>query len=123
MDGGGGVRASKGSTRRPLQDVWLAAAAAQAASVLIYLRSGVKLEGVVTAFDAYAFLLARGGAAQLVYKSSVASVQSAMILNLHEDGGPPGVDRERANRAPARRFGGHSDGVVRKPLVERRKLR
>lgn len=97
--------------RRVLQDAFLGAAMAQRAPVTAYLRNGVKLEGRIVGFDAYQILIEGRGATLAVYKSALATVLSHSVLNLHEDGGPPG-DRSggdaaslnrTARRAPVRR--------------------
>jgi len=42
--------------------------------VTIFLVKGVKLQGVITWFDAFSLLLRRDGAAQLVYKHSISTI-------------------------------------------------
>ena len=43
----------------------------------IFLVKGVKLQGVVTWFDAFSLLLRREGASQLVYKHSISTIMPA----------------------------------------------
>jgi host factor-I protein len=45
--------------------------------VTIFLVKGVKLQGVVTWFDAFSLLLRREGASQLVYKHSISTIMPA----------------------------------------------
>jgi len=45
--------------------------------VTIFLVKGVKLQGVVTWFDAFSLLLRRDGASQLVYKHSISTIMPA----------------------------------------------
>jgi len=46
-------------------------------SVTIFLVKGVKLQGVITWFDAFSLLLRREGAAQLVYKHAISTIMPA----------------------------------------------
>src|ERR1043165_944787 len=45
--------------------------------VTIFLVKGVKLQGVITWFDAFSLLLRREGASQLVYKHSMSTIMPA----------------------------------------------
>jgi host factor-I protein len=45
--------------------------------VTIFLVKGVKLQGVITWFDAFSLLLRREGASQLVYKHSISTIMPA----------------------------------------------
>ena len=45
--------------------------------VTIFLVKGVKLQGVVTWFDAFSLLLRRDGSSQLVYKHSISTIMPA----------------------------------------------
>ena len=51
-----------------LQDHFLNSIRRSKSAVTIFLVKGVKLQGVVTWFDAFSLLLRRDGASQLVYK-------------------------------------------------------
>jgi len=68
-----------------LQDLFLAAAIRDAASMTLFLVNGVMLQGAVTGFDQFAVVLERGGHLQLVYKHALSTLQPAHPLNL--DGG------------------------------------
>ena len=57
-----------------LQDHFLNSLRRAKAPVTIFLVKGVKLQGVVTWFDAFSLLLRRDGAAQLVYKHSISTI-------------------------------------------------
>jgi host factor-I protein len=57
-----------------LQDHFLNAVRRARLPVTIYLVKGVKLQGVVTWFDAFSLLLRREGASQLVYKHSISTI-------------------------------------------------
>jgi RNA chaperone Hfq len=114
---GPGKREGRKSAARPLQDVWLEAARVQKAEVTVFLRNGVKLSGRIVAHDPYMIALEGRGATQALYKSAVATVQSATPLTLHEDGTPPPPSPPaRPPRRPAA-------GARPAPVVERRKLR
>jgi host factor-I protein len=57
-----------------LQDQFLNSVRRAKLPVTIFLVKGVKLQGVITWFDAFSLLLRREGAAQLVYKHSVSTI-------------------------------------------------
>src|ERR1700748_1119394 len=57
-----------------LQDHFLNSLRRAKLPVTIFLVKGVKLQGVVTWFDAFSLLLRRDGASQLVYKHSISTV-------------------------------------------------
>jgi host factor-I protein len=60
-----------------LQDHFLNSVRRAKLPVTIFLVKGVKLQGVITWFDAFSLLLRREGAAQLVYKHSISTVMPA----------------------------------------------
>jgi host factor-I protein len=57
-----------------LQDHFLNSLRRARLQVTIFLVKGVKLQGVVTWFDAFSVLLRREGASQLVYKHSISTI-------------------------------------------------
>ncbi len=57
-----------------LQDHFLNSIRRAKQPVTIFLVKGVKLQGVVTWFDAFSLLLRREGTAQLVYKHSISTI-------------------------------------------------
>ena len=57
-----------------LQDQFLNAVRRAKVPVTVFLVKGVKLNGVITWFDAFSFLLRRDGVAQLLYKHSVSTI-------------------------------------------------
>jgi len=57
-----------------LQDHFLNGVRRAKLPVTIFLVKGVKLQGVITWFDAFSLLLRREGAAQLVYKHSISTI-------------------------------------------------
>jgi len=57
-----------------LQDHFLNSARRAKLPVTIFLVKGVKLQGVVTWFDAFSLLLRREGTSQIVYKHSISTV-------------------------------------------------
>ena len=65
--------------QRPLnlQDHFLNSVRRAKLPVTIFLVKGVKLQGVVTWFDAFSLLLRREGASQLVYKHSISTIMPA----------------------------------------------
>jgi host factor-I protein len=60
-----------------LQDHFLNSVRRAKQPVTIFLVKGVKLQGVVTWFDAFSLLLRRDGASQLVYKHSISTIMPA----------------------------------------------
>lgn len=70
-----------------IQDVFLNTVRKKHISVTIFLASGVKLQGNVTAFDNFSILLRRGSQLQLVYKHAIATIVPAGDIVLeHEEG-------------------------------------
>ncbi|MGN6059536.1 MAG: RNA chaperone Hfq [Sphingomicrobium sp.] len=57
-----------------LQDQFLNSVRRAKLPVTIFLVKGVKLQGVITSFDAFSLLLRREGSAQLVYKHSISTI-------------------------------------------------
>lgn len=60
-----------------LQDHFLNSVRRAKLPVTIFLVKGVKLQGVVTWFDAFSVLLRREGTSQLVYKHSISTIMPA----------------------------------------------
>jgi len=60
-----------------LQDHFLNSVRRAKLPVTIFLVKGVKLQGVVTWFDAFSLLLRREGSSQLVYKHSILTIMPA----------------------------------------------
>jgi host factor-I protein len=57
-----------------LQDHFLNSVRRAKLPVTIFLVKGVKLQGVITWFDAFSLLLRRDGSSQLVYKHSISTI-------------------------------------------------
>jgi host factor-I protein len=60
-----------------LQDHFLNSLRRAKLPVTVFLVKGVKLQGVITWFDAFSLLLRREGASQLVYKHSISTIMPA----------------------------------------------
>ena len=60
-----------------LQDQFLNAVRKGKTPVTIFLMKGVKLQGVITWFDAFSILLRRDGTSQLLYKHAVSTIVPA----------------------------------------------
>jgi host factor-I protein len=60
-----------------LQDHFLNSVRRAKVPVTIFLVKGVKLQGVITWFDAFSLLLRREGTSQLVYKHSISTIMPA----------------------------------------------
>ena len=62
-----------------LQDHFLNSLRRAKLPVTIFLVKGVKLQGVITWFDAFSLLLRREGASQLVYKHSISTIMPSRV--------------------------------------------
>jgi host factor-I protein len=62
-----------------LQDHFLNSIRRAKSPVTIFLVKGVKLQGVITWFDAFSLLLRRDGASQLVYKHSISTIMPSTV--------------------------------------------
>jgi host factor-I protein len=62
-----------------LQDHFLNSVRRAKTPVTIFLVKGVKLQGIITWFDAFSLLLRRDGASQLVYKHSISTIMPAEV--------------------------------------------
>ena len=60
-----------------LQDQFLNGVRRSKTPVTIFLMKGVKLQGIITWFDAFSVLLRRDGAAQLLYKHAISTIMPA----------------------------------------------
>jgi host factor-I protein len=80
-----------------LQDHFLNSLRRAKLPVTIFLVKGVKLQGVITWFDAFSLLLRRDGASQLVYKHSISTIMPAttppdfVATKASEQGGKTGL--------------------------------
>ena len=77
-----------------LQDMFLNGARRGKIPVTLFLMKGVKLQGVITWFDAFSLLLRRDGVSQLVYKHAISTI---MPLSM------PPLDPPTAEAASAKR--------------------
>ena len=71
-----------------LQDLFLNSARRSKAPLTVFLLKGVKLQGVITWFDAFSLLLRRDGQTQLVYKHSISTIMPSRPLVLESRGLP-----------------------------------
>jgi host factor-I protein len=62
-----------------LQDQFLNSIRRSKTPVTIFLMKGVKLQGVITWFDAFSMLLRREGAAQLLYKHAISTIMPSTM--------------------------------------------
>lgn len=81
-----------------LQDHFLNSLRRSRTSVTIFLVKGVKLQGVITWFDAFSLLLRRDGVSQLIYKHAMSTIMPADAPADLDLSGFQG-DRERQVRA------------------------
>ena len=78
-----------------LQDQFLNSVRRTKTPVTIFLMKGVKLQGIITWFDAFSMLLRREGGAQLLYKHAISTIMPTAV----PDGLPePGL---AASKKPA----------------------
>ncbi len=73
------------SQKENLQERFLNVVRKSKTSLTLYLISGVKLQGTVTAFDNFCILLRRNGQSQLVYKHAIATILPGESVNLQLD--------------------------------------
>ena len=76
-----------------LQDQFLNSARKSKAPLTIFLLKGVKLQGVITWFDAFSLLLRREGQTLLLYKHSISTIMPGRPLDLGELPVPESVAR------------------------------
>jgi host factor-I protein len=50
----------------------------------MFLKSGIKLQGYVTAFDSFCVLLTRDGQSQIIYKQAISTIQPLPPIQLFE---------------------------------------
>ena len=67
-----------------IQDVFLNQLRKTKTPLTLFLVNGVKLQGVLTAFDNFAVLLKRDTISQLVYKHAISTVMPSTPLHLYD---------------------------------------
>ena len=67
-----------------LQDTFLGYLRDHRAEVTIFLVNGIRLQGYVRSFDAFAIQLVRGNSSQLIYKRAVAAINPAEPVQLFD---------------------------------------
>ncbi len=70
-----------------MQDTFLNTVRKKKMPVTVFLVSGVKLQGNITAFDNFCLVLRRGPQMQLVYKHAIATIVPAASVQLHGEEG------------------------------------
>ena len=70
-----------------LQDQFLNSVRKSKAPVTLFLMKGVKLQGMITWFDAFSLLLRREGVSQLVYKHAISTIMPLTAPELAIDDG------------------------------------
>ncbi|WP_234704077.1 RNA chaperone Hfq [Agrobacterium pusense] len=68
-----------------LQDLFLSTVRKKNIALTIFLINGVKLTGVVTAFDNFCELLRRDDHAQLVYKHAISTIMPGQPMQMFEN--------------------------------------
>ena len=77
-----------------LQDQFLNSVRRSKSPAIIFLVKGVKLQGIITWFDAFSLLLRRESASQLVYKHAISTVMPGAPLQLFEPSEEPAMATE-----------------------------
>ena len=67
-----------------LQDVFLNKLRKTKEPVILFLVSGIKLQGIITWFDHFSVLLRRGPDSQLVYKHAISTVMPLNPIQLFD---------------------------------------
>ncbi|QDH15369.1 RNA chaperone Hfq [Oecophyllibacter saccharovorans] len=70
-----------------VQEAFLRHLQAAAESVTVFLVNGVKLQGIISQFDAHTLLLRREGHVQLVYKNAISTIMPVAALPSEFDTG------------------------------------
>lgn len=78
-----------------LQDIYLNECRRSKAPLTVFLVKGVKLQGILTWFDAFSILLRRDGNSQLIYKHSISTIMPATAPVL------PATSKESGKGRPA----------------------
>jgi host factor-I protein len=91
-----------------LQETFLKHVRTNRVPLTIFLLNGVKLQGVVTAFDSFSLLLQRGAETQLVYKHAISTIMPIAPIQLYGQ-----EERSEGEKAP--------EPMPRRPLVEFRR--
>jgi host factor-I protein len=76
-----------------LQDIYLNECRRSKTPLTVFLVKGVKLQGILTWFDAFSILLRRDGNSQLVYKHSISTIMPASGPSLPALSNPAGKGR------------------------------
>lgn len=82
-----------------LQDHFLNCARRSKTPLIIFLLKGVKLQGVITWFDAFSVLLRRNGQTQLLYKHSISTIMPGKPLDLEALADPDAPSKPRLQDA------------------------
>ena len=75
-----------------LQDTFLNHVRKNKVPVTVFLVNGVKLQGIITAFDNFCVLLRRDAQSQLVYKHAISTVMPTVPVQLFDPDKEGGED-------------------------------
>lgn len=70
--------------KQNVQDVFLNYVRKEKTPVTVFLVNGVKLQGMISAFDTFCVLLKRDGHVQLVYKHAISTVMPTQPIQLYQ---------------------------------------
>jgi host factor-I protein len=71
-----------------LQDTFLEHLQRKRTPVTIFLSNGVRLQGIVTGYDAFCVMLESNGQAQIVYKHAITTTSPGVAVDLQDKSGP-----------------------------------
>ena len=71
--------------RQNIQDVFLNTLRKAKTPLTIFLVNGVKLQGIVTAYDNFSVLVRRDGQVQLVYKHAISTIMPNGPVKLYDE--------------------------------------
>ena len=85
------------ATERPksLQDTSLDHVRDQKTPLTIFLRNGIRLEGVVASFDKFVVMLVTDGFSQLIHKHAILTIMPAAPIKLFPEDAEAPSDRDR----------------------------
>lgn len=67
-----------------VQDMFLNQCRRDKVNVTMFLMNGVKLQGIITAFDNFSVILQREGHVQLIYKHAVSTVMPSSAVKVED---------------------------------------
>lgn len=85
-----------GEKAQNLQDTFLNHVRKLKMPLTVFLVSGVKLQGSITAFDNFCVLLRRDAHSQMIYKHAISTIMPANPVNLFDAESTPNTENDGA---------------------------